>query len=152
MTQAPGPLPTHNLLGQVQLKKRILEKFIANVLPKKRRLLNVTIAGGTLAAALTTGPALGGQPFTAWLTATLGLESPAWRLLCGISAVSSIAATLATQLLKSQNIEEHVTRAQSCRAKLEVLEVGLTTGTIDSAQATAEYLRCVENSAFLETS
>jgi hypothetical protein len=59
-------------------------------------------------------------------------------------------ATVATQLLKSQNIEENVTRAQGCRAKLEVLEVGLSIGQIDVQQATTEYLKCVEDSASLE--
>jgi len=59
-------------------------------------------------------------------------------------------ATVATQLLKSHNIEEHVTRAQGCRAKLEVLEVGLVMGQVDVRQATTEYLKCVEDASFLE--
>ncbi len=46
-----------------------VDGFIASAAPRKRRLLNMTIVGGTLAAALTVGPAVGGQPFTAWLTA-----------------------------------------------------------------------------------
>jgi hypothetical protein len=61
-----------------------------------------------------------------------------------------VLATVATQLLKSHNLEEHVTRAQGCRAKLEVIEVGLATGQIDVAQATTEYMRCVEEAAFLQ--
>jgi hypothetical protein len=61
-------------------------------------------------------------------------------------------ATVATQLLKSQNIEENVTRAQGCRAKLEVLEVGLSLSQLDVKQATTEYLKCVEDAAFLEAS
>ena len=139
-----------SLLDQVRAKRSSLERFLAQKQPKKRRLVNLTIVGGALAAALTAGPAVGGQPFTAWLTMTLSLESPSWRLLCGAATVCSITATIATQLLKSQNIEEHVTRAQSCRAKLEMIEVGLTTGTLDPKQAAAEYLRCVEEAAFVE--
>ena len=42
-----------------------------------------------------------------------------------------------------------MTRAAGCRAKLEVLEVGLTVGQLDVQQATAEYLKCVEEAAFL---
>jgi hypothetical protein len=61
-------------------------------------------------------------------------------------------ATVATQLLKSNNVEENVTRAQGCRAKLEVLEVGLAMGQLDVRQATTEYLKCVEDAAFLEVS
>jgi hypothetical protein len=138
------------LLLQIRDKRGRLERFIATNLPRKRRLLNVTIVGGTFAAALTAGPAVGGASFTGWLTSTFGLMSPAWQLLCGAATVCSVTATVATQLLKSQNVEEHVARAQSCRAKLEVLEIGLATGTVDLHQATTEYLRCVEESAFLD--
>src|SRR6185503_16596886 len=122
-----------------------LETFLATTRPRKRRLVNTTIVGGSLAAALTAAPALGGQPFTAWLTEALGLTSPSWRVLCAAASVCAATATIATQLLKSHNIEEHVTRAQGCRAKLEVLEAGLTFGHIDMRQATREYLKCVED-------
>lgn len=139
-----------DLLPRVQEKRRQVEAFVRGALPRKRRLLNVTIIGGTLAAAFTAGPAAGGPTFTAWLTATFGLTAPAWQLLCGAAAACSVAATVSTQLLKSQHIEEHVTRAQSCRAKLEVLEIGLSTGHLDPAQATTEFIRCVEEVAFLD--
>jgi len=58
-----------------------------------------------------------------------------------------LSAAGATQLLKSQNVEEQVSRAQSCRAKLDVLEIGIKTGQIDAPRATSEYMRCVEESA-----
>jgi hypothetical protein len=139
-----------DLLARIREKRQQVEIFVGGALPRKRRLLNITIFGGALAAAFTAGPAAGGASFTAWLTSTFGLTSPSWQLLCGAAAVCSVAATVSTQLLKSQNIEEHVTRAQSCRAKLEVLEVGLTTGHIDTTQATSEFIRCVEEVSFLD--
>jgi hypothetical protein len=141
-----------DLVGRIRQKRLRLEAFLSAARPRKRRLLNTTILGGSFAAALTAGPAIGGQSFTAWLTAALGLGSPSWRLLCGAASVCSVMATVATQLLKSHNIEEHVARAQGCRAKLEVLEVGLTLGQLDLRQATTEYLKCVEDTAFLESS
>jgi MFS family permease len=140
-----------DLMTRVRAKRQHVEAFIATALPRKRRLLNVTIIGGTMAAAFTAGPAVAGAPFTAWLTMTLGLSSPAWRLLCGAATACSLAATVATQLLKSQNTEEHVTRALSCRAKLEVIEIGLSTGHLELPQATTEFMRCVEETAFLES-
>jgi hypothetical protein len=70
-------------------------------------------------------------------------------LLCGGAAVCSVMATVATQLLKSDNVEQNVTRAQGARAKLEVLELGLKIGHLDERQALAEYLKCVEETAFL---
>jgi MFS family permease len=137
------------LLSRIRKKRGDLEAFLSSAQPRKRRLLNTTIVGGSLAAALTAGPAVGGPSFTAFLTGALGLTSPSWRLLCAAASVSSIAATVATQLLKSNHVEENVARAQGCRAKLEVLDLGLAMGQIDARQAAAEYLKCVEDSAFL---
>ena len=144
-----------DLVSQVRRKRTQIESFLAVARPRKRRLLNTTIVGGSLAAVLTAGPAVGGTAFTAALTRSFGLNpasSPSWRILCAAASVCSIMATVATQLLKSHNIEEHVTRAQGCRAKLEVLDVGLTLGQLDVRQATAEYLKCVEDGSFLEVS
>jgi len=138
------------LVSRIRQKRTQLETFLAAARPRRRRLLNTTIIGGSLAAALTAAPAVGGQSFTAWLTGTLGLGSPSWRLLCGAATVCSIMATISTQLLKSDNVEEYVTRAQGCRAKLEVLEAGLALGQVDAQQATSEYLKCVEEAAFLD--
>jgi hypothetical protein len=140
----------NEILGRIRQKRLQLDRFLAVARPRKRRLINTTIVGGSIAAALTAAPALGGQSFTTWLTSVLGLTSPSWRLLCAAASICSITATVATQLLKSHNIEEHVTRAQGSRAKLEVLEVGLSTGQLEAPQATAEYLKCVEETAFLE--
>lgn len=141
---------SNDLISAIRRKQARVETFLSAALPRKRRLLNITIVGGALAAALTAAPAIGGQSFTAWLTRTFGLTSPSWQLLCLAASVSSILATVSTQLLKSNNLEENVGRAQRCRAKLEVLEVGLASGQLDAAQATSEYMRCVEEAAFLE--
>lgn len=142
---------TDDLLSQVRQKRAQVEKFVAQALPRKRRLLNLTIIGGALATVLTTGPAVGGQTFTSWLTKTFSLVSPAWQMLCGAAALCSVTATIATQLLKSHNLEERLIRAQGCRAKLEALEVGLTTGQIELRQGTADYMKCLEEAAFLDT-
>lgn len=137
------------LLSRIAQQRAQVDAFLAAAVPRKRRLLNTTIVGGSLAAALTAGPAVGGQPFTAWLTGALGLTSPSWRLLCGAAAVASVMATVATQLLKSDHVEQNVMRAQAARAKLEVIELGLKFGQLDERQALAEYLKCAEETAFL---
>jgi len=139
----------HELLTRINQQRAQVNAYLASAIPRKRRLLNTTIVGGSLAAALTAGPAVGGPSFTAWLTGALGLTSPSWRLLCGGAAVCSVMATVATQLLKSDNVEQNVVRAQGTRAKLDVLEISLTAGQLDEKQALAEYLKCVEETAFL---
>ena len=147
MTQAD---PMVELLTRVRAKRAQVSTFLAAAKPRRRRLLNTVVLGGSLAAVLTAGPAIGGATFTAWLTATLGLSSPSWRLLCGVASVCSLMATISTQLLKSHNIEENVVKAQACSAKLEVIETGLALGQLDVKQATDHYLRCVEDAAFLD--
>ena len=138
-----------DLAGRMAQKRTELDAFITRNKPRKQRLVNLSIVSGLLAAALTAGPAAGGAAFTGWLTMSLGLMSPAWQILCAGAAVCSMTATVSTQILKSQNIEEHVAKAISCRAKLEVLELSLGSGQIDVSQATTEYIRCVEDASFL---
>ena len=138
-----------DLVARIRSKRAEIDSFLASAQPRKRRLLNTTILGGSLAAVLTAGPAVGGQSFTAALTKALGLMSPSWRLLCGLASLCSLAATVATQLLKSTDVEERVARALGCRAKLEALDLGLSIGQIDVTHAAGEYLKCVEDAAFL---
>jgi len=143
--------PETDLLTQIRRKRAQVEAVVAATLPRKRRLLNVSIIGGALAAVFTTGPAVGGQSFATWMKTSLSLTAPSWQLLCGAAALCSVAAAVSTQLLKSHGLEERVFRGQSCRAKLEALEVGLSAGQIDVARATSEYMKCLEEAAFLES-
>jgi hypothetical protein len=141
--------PVDTLLNRVRTTRAQVDAFLVAAGPRKRRLLNTTILGGTVAAALTAAPAVGGQPFATWLTGTLGLDGPSWRLLCGAASLSSVAATVATQMLKSTHLEEHLARAIGCRARLEAIETGLALGHLDVKQAATDYLRCVEDSAVI---
>jgi hypothetical protein len=138
------------LLNRMRQKRSQLERFLAKNRPRKRRLHNTSIFGGSLAGLLTAAPAIGGQPFTVWLTHILHLNAPSWRILCAAATVFSAIATIASQLLKSHNIEEHVIRAEGSLAKLEALEVSLAMRHIDVQDATTEYLKCVDDSRFLD--
>jgi MFS family permease len=140
-----------DLLNQIRHKRAQVDAVMSGTLPRKRRLLNVSIIGGALAAVFTTGPAVGGQSFATWLKTSLSLTAPAWQLLCAAATLCSIAAAVSTQLLKSHGLEERVFRGQSCRAKLEALEVGLSTGQLDVPRATTEYMKCLEEAAYLES-
>lgn len=141
--------PKSALLEQIRGKRAVLQQYLNKTAPYKRRLLNICVFGGSLSAVLTAAPALGGQSFTAWLTKTFALQSPAWQLLCGAAAIASIAVAIATQLLKSHNVEERVIKAQAGNAKLEVLDIGLTSGQVTLEQASAEFIKCVEDTAFV---
>ena len=96
-------LPSDQMLARIKDKRAQVDRFINSALPRKRRLLNVTIFGGTLAAALTAGPALGGAPFTATLTKALGLASPSWRLVTSHDRVHAMRGgiCLSRRLIKN---------------------------------------------------
>jgi hypothetical protein len=83
------------------------------------------------------------------LDATFGLSSPAWQLLCTFAALCSLAAAIATQLLKSQNLEERISKAENVRARLEIVDIGRVTGTLTPEQVAAEYTACVALVSFI---
>jgi hypothetical protein len=138
-----------DLGARVRAKRSQVDAWLLRMRPRKRRLLNITIVGGGISALLTAGPALGGKTLTDWLTASLGLASPSWRLLCGGAALASCAAALSTQILKSNSLEENIAKAQACSAKLEILELALAEGQLDTKAGLEEYSRCAEAVAFL---
>jgi hypothetical protein len=138
-----------DVLGWMKQKRPEVETYLRLAASRRRVLINTTIIAGTLAATLTAAPALGGKSFADWLTSTLSLSSPAWQLLCGVASLCSLAAALATQLLKSHNIEERVTRAQGARAKFELLEIGMESGLITPTEAASDYMKCIGDITFI---
>ncbi len=142
--------PRAVLLASVRAKRGKLEAYLTRTTHRRRTLSNLTVVAGTLAAALTAAPALGGKPVADWLTVTFGLSSPAWRLLCAAAMLCSLTATIATQLVKSRNFDECLSRAQAARAGLEVLEVGLASRSIEYAEAAEEYRGCAEDLSFVD--
>lgn len=148
---ATGPKSVaFDLSQRISQKRNEVQAYLKRRAPRRRLLLNVSLIGGSLSAILTAGPAMGGKSMTTWLSQTANLTAPSWQWLCGIASILSILAAIATQLLKSQRLEENLAKAQACAARLEVLEVSLASQQIDLKQATTEFLQCVEGVAFLQ--
>ena len=112
----------------------------------------ISTLGSAVAATLTAAPALGGESFTAWLAKAMSLTSPAWQLLCGAAALSSLAATVATQLSKSRKLEERVVSAQLTHARLARLHAELSLRQVDYEGASREFLTYLEEATKLQTS
>jgi hypothetical protein len=104
---------------------------------------------GALATLFAGAPAVGGKALSDSLDATFGLSNPAWQLLCTFAALCSLAAAISTQLLKSQNLEEHISKAENVRARLEIVDIGRVTGTLTPEQVAAEYTACVALVSFI---
>jgi hypothetical protein len=105
---------------------------------RQRRLLNVAIVAGALATALAGAPAI-----------LSDVPPPIWRTLCILAAACSLVAAIVTQLQKSNSVGENVSRAETIRARLDVLNIGLISGNLSQEQAATEYAACVEQSSFI---
>jgi hypothetical protein len=135
---------------RVQAKRNDVNRYLAATYKQRGRLVRVTIMNGSIASALTAAPALGGKPLADWLTTVFQLSTPAWRILCLAAMMCSLAATIATQLHKSNNYEEHIARAQGLRADLEALHVRVVSGQLSPREAINQYLMCIEDGSFLD--
>jgi len=67
-----------------------------------------------------------------------------------MAALASCSAALATQILKSNSLEENLAKAQGCSAELEILELALAAGQIDFKAGLDDFARCAESVAFLQ--
>jgi hypothetical protein len=139
----------HELVGRVIQKRKEVETYLASAVSRQRRLLNLTIIAGACASVLSAAPAAGGKPFMDWLTGTFGLSSPSWQIVCAAAAACSLTATIAMQLLKTRNLEEHVTHALGARATLEMVEVGIESGQLTHSEAWTEFRKCLASVTFI---
>jgi hypothetical protein len=135
---------------RVQAKRDDVDRYLAAAYRHRGRLVRVTIMNGSIASALTAAPALGGKPLADWLTTVFQLSTPAWRILCLAAMMCSLAATIATQLHKSNNYEEHIARAQGLRADLEALHFRVVSGHLSQREAINQYLKYIEDGAFID--
>ena len=138
------------LLDRVRSKHAEVDTYLEFNSRRRRLLVNLVIIAGALAALLTAPPAVGGKPFTDWLQQLFHSTAPAWQFLCLFACLASLASVIAIQVQKSNNYDEHIVRAQGLRAALEVLEVSITCGSLTIDKATSQFLKCLEDSSFME--
>nr|WP_296069953.1 hypothetical protein [uncultured Actinoplanes sp.] len=138
-----------DLLATIRDLRERADAYVLSACSRRRLLVNVTLIAGALATFLTAAPAFGGRSFADWLTSVFGLSAPAWQLLCAAAATCSLASTIATQLLKSHGLDEHVAAAQTVRAQLQTLEIRAGLHQIGQTEAVAELIKCVEDAAFV---
>ena len=129
--------PGGDLSSLIQRTRDQVATYLGQARTRQRRLLNVAIVAGALATALAGAPAVVGGP------------PPLWRALCILAAACSLVAAVVTQLQKSNSVGENVSRAETIRARLEVLNIGLISGSLSQEQAATEYAACVEQSSFI---
>jgi hypothetical protein len=138
------------LLELVRAKRADVENYLSQASRRRRLLTNLVLTGSAVAAVFTAPPAVGGKAFASRMTAVFGAKTPSWQYLCIFATLFSLATLIATQLQKSSNYDENIAKARAVRATLETLEVSVTAGSMTTRDGTQEYLRCVENSTFID--
>jgi hypothetical protein len=84
---------------------------------------------------------VGGEQFTGGTADALSFDTgaPVWRILCVLGLIASVAAAIATNLSKSQDLAARITAAESCDADLEGLQTLLRFGRISTEEAVDLY-------------
>lgn len=134
-----------DLLDRIGGRRASIEEYLRTARPRGTRLVNISIVSSAVAAALTAGPALGGETFSTSVADGLSLssDSTVWRTLCFLALGVSVVAAISTNLAKSHDTAQRITAAEATNAELEGLRTLLEFGQIsvgDAAKLYQQYL------------
>ena len=129
------------LLYRIDSRRASIDDYLQRARPRGGRLVTVAIVSSALAAVLTAGPALGGEPFAEGVANSLALPSDSivWRGLCFLALGVSLVAAITTNLARSQDTERKIAVAESTNAELEGLRTLLTFGQVSVGDAATQY-------------
>lgn len=133
------------LLDRIKARRATITTFVRNLERRGVRLTNLSIICSAVTTALTAGPALGGERFTAGMQGLFQLSSgaPVWRVLCLGAVILSIVAAVSTTMYKSHDMAARLTKAQACNANLGGLETAVAfqqVGINDGVKLFQQYL------------
>jgi hypothetical protein len=141
-----------------QLRTRIhhrradIGNFLRHARPR-RNVLNVTsIVCSSLAAAFTAVPGIGGPDAMQAIARELNLGKPSdvWQPLCIAAFVVALAAAIAANLYRAQDLPAHVSSAEACNAELESLLTLLDFHDLPLSEAAELYEQCVRKIPFVD--
>lgn len=102
-------------------------------------LINIAVVSGIVGTALAGIPAIGGTDAIDTLKAATQTALPVWQILCIGAALSTMVATIATSLRSNHDTSGKLTKAQSCSARLEMLELLMLSKQIEMKDAIERY-------------
>ena len=128
-----------DLLQKIITKRNKVHAFVVKHEPRNKILINTAIICGVLGTGLAGIPAIGGASAIDSIKAATQPNLPVWQLLCIGAALSTMVATIATTLRSNHDTSNRLAKAQACEAKLEMLELLLTSHQIETKQANEKY-------------
>jgi len=127
------------LLEKIIAKRNSVHSFIVKHEPRNKVLINIAIICGVIGTALAGVPAIGGQGAIDSIKAAAQPPLPVWQLICIGASLSTMVATIATTLRSNHDVSNRLAKAQACEAKLEMLELLVTSKQIETKQAIEKY-------------
>ena len=140
------------LRTRIQHRQADIDEFLRHARPR-RNVLNITsIVCSSLAAAFAAVPAFGGAKGMTVAAQKLDLETAAqiWQPLCWAAFVVALAAAIAANLHRVQDLPTHVNAAEACRAELESLLTMLDFNGLPLPEAAELYQQCIRKIPFVE--
>ncbi|QDG63649.1 hypothetical protein [Pseudarthrobacter sp. NIBRBAC000502771] len=146
------PATRQQLSELIEQRRANIRTFLRQARPRRNRLINMSVIGSALAAALTVGPAAGGTKFTEGVQALLSLDddSTVWRILCLLAVLCSLTAAVSTGLSNSHELASRVSAAEACNAELEGLAGALAFGRLHLEDAVRLYQQYIAKVAFVD--
>jgi len=140
------------LLARIEDRRYDVEAYLHKARPRSDRLTYTSIISSALAAALTAGPALGGDSFTESVGGAFQAQSDSsvWRVLCILAMVVSVIAAISGNLSKSKNVEARIISAETCNSELETLETLLQFGQVPIGEALKLYQQYIAKVPFID--
>lgn len=140
------------LLQRIQARRASINAFVRDLERRGGRLTNLSIICSAVVTVLTAGPALGGVTFAEGVQHLLDLstDSPVWRLLCLAAMLISIVATIATNMMKSQDVATRLSKAQAGNVALEGLETLVEFGQVPVTEAVKLYQQYISDIPFIQ--
>ena len=139
------------LLTLIKDRRRSIDEFLRSAKPRAERFTYVSVVSSAFAAALTAGPAIGGQRFTYGVVTSLGLggDQDVWWRLCLAAMVVSVIAAISANLSKAKNAEARMVSAEACNAELEGLQAPVEFRQVSLEEAVKMYQKYVARIPFV---
>src|SRR3712207_2633743 len=139
------------LLLTIEHRRDAIEAYVREKPPASGRLSTISIVSSAIAAALTAGPALGGERFTASVQDGLDLDRAptVWRVLCFAALAVSVTAAIAANLARANDLTSRIAAAEAAGAMLHGLHTRLRFAGLSLEDAVQEYRDIVAGIPFV---
>ena len=139
------------LTATISARRADVQKYLTETRSGISRWSTISLTCSAIAAALTGGPALGGQQFATTVQSALSLPdtAPVWQPLCMGALVACVLAAITTQICRSREAGGRVSLAEAANGTLEGLLIDLNCTNISTDDAMNRYRQVADKIGFV---